>query len=300
MQRRHPDIFSGRWMFRGLACWLLALAWIPTAAAELSVEDDFGRTVTLPQPARRIVSLAPHNTENAFSAGAGSRLVGVVDFSDYPPQAASLPSVGSSARVNIEAVIALEPDLVLAWETGSNREALRKLADLGYAVYYSEPRNFEDVIRNIEEIALLSGTPDRIEPPAEALREELAALRSDYGDRERRSVFYQVWSNPLMTLNGDHIVSRALELCGAFNLFGELPIIAPRVSVEAVVEGNPDIIITGSTGSETDLSVWDRWTSITAVNRGHYVYVDADVMHRHTARMIQGIRHLCEQIDATR
>lgn len=271
------------------------------AAAPITVVDDFARRVTLDAPAERIISLSPHNTENLFAAGAGDKIVGVGEYSDYPPAALAIPSVGSHAQVNLEAVIALAPDLIVAWQTGGNREALKKIEQLNYPVYYSEPRSFEDIIENIEELALLAGSTSRIHPPAADLRQELAAVGTRFGTKSIQRVFYQVWSDPLITLNGEHFISRVLELCGAENAFADLAIIAPRISIESVIHANPDIIITGRVGDlPPDLTMWKKWQSITAVKRGNFIAVDSGVMHRHTARMIMGIRTLCEEIDRVR
>ena len=271
-------------------------------SSHISVTDDFNRIITLPAPANRILSLGPHITENLFSAGAGDKVVGVVEYSDYPPQARRIQSIGGGyAQINLEAVIALAPDLVVAWQTAGNRESLEKIVDLGFPVYYSEPRDFDDIIENIEELALLAGSRARMHPPAARLREELARVRARFGAKSTQTVFYQIWRNPLMTVNGDHLISRALELCGARNVFADLPIIAPRVSVESVIQANPDIIIASrGDGWTPDMSAWKKWHSLAVVARDGFVFVDGNVMHRHTARMIMSIRGLCEQIDRVR
>ncbi len=275
-------------------------------SAQISVIDDFGRTVTLLKPAQRILSLSPHNTENLFSAGAGDKIVGVSEHSDYPPQAQGIPSVGGSyASINLEAVIDLAPDLVVAWETAGNRASLGKIAQLGFPVYYSEPRNFADIIENIEELALLAASAERMNPPAAELRAELARLRERYANEAVQTVFYQISATPLMTLNGEHALSRALELCGARNAFAHLPIIAPQVGVESVLQANPDIIVIGARdggggGGAADVALWRKWTSLKAVQGDGFVFVDADSMHRNTARMILGIGELCEGIDRVR
>ena len=282
------------------ALWLIASS--ATAAQSLRVVDDFGREVALPAPASRIVSLGPHITENLFSAGAGGKIVGVVDHSDYPPQAKKIQSVGGGySQINLEAVIALAPDLVVAWRTQGNAESIEKIAQLGYAVYYSDPRDFEGVIENIEKLATLAGTADAVSPTPQKLRDELTQLRAQFAESEVQTVFYQIWRAPLMTLNGAHYISRVLELCGARNVFAELPITAPRVSVEAVLDANPDIIIAGrGDGWETDMSKWKKWHGINAVKFDNFISVDGPVMHRPTARMIMGIREVCEGIDRTR
>jgi iron complex transport system substrate-binding protein len=280
---------------------LLLLLIYPVFGAAVEVRDDFNRVIVLESPARRIVSLSPHNTENLFSAGLGDRIVGVDEYSRYPEPAGEIASVGSAVQINIEAIIALEPDLIVVWQTASNNGKLEKLDELGYTLYYSEPRTFDDIIENIEDFAILGDTTSDIFPSPDTLRLELAQLKNRYGSLKTQSVFYQVWTNPLMTLNGDHFISRVLEVCGARNIFSGLTLIAPRVNVEAVVQANPDVIITGdSGGTAADMSMWETWQNITAVANNNYLFVDSDIMHRHTARMIMGIRTLCQQIDQTR
>ncbi|MGR3984317.1 MAG: cobalamin-binding protein [Gammaproteobacteria bacterium] len=289
---KRPARHAARRIF---AAALAASLAAPAHSGAISVTDDFDRVVALAAPAARIISLSPHTTENLFAAGAGGKVVGAVPPSDYPPEAARIAPIGSHSRVNIEAAIALAPDLVVAWQTEHNRAALGKIAQLGFPVYYSEPRNFEDIIENIEELALLAGSDASIKPAR--LRAELASVRAAYAAKPVQRVFYQVWSQPLITLNGEHLISRALEICGARNIFAHLPVIAPRLSREAVIGANPDIIIGGR---RADMSMWAKWKSVKAVARGDFLRVDADVMHRHTARMILGLRGLCERIDRVR
>ena len=272
------------------------------AAAQITVTDDFNRVITLDAPAMRIVSLGPHITENLFSAGAGDRVVGVVEYSDYPPQARDIESVGGGyAQINLEAVIALAPDLVVAWKTSGNAGAIEKIVEFGFPVYYSEPHGLEGIIENIEELALLAGSSERIRPPLSELREELARVRARFGAKSTQTVFYQIWRSPLITLNGDHYLSRVLELCGARNVFSDLSIIAPRVSVESVLQANPDIIIVGrGDGWKTDTAMWKKWKSLAATRHDGFLSVEGSVMHRHTARMLMGIRGVCEKIDRVR
>lgn len=293
---------GGQCRWRSAACVVAALWLAPaTAATEIRVTDDFGREVVLEQPARRILSLAPHNTENLYSAGAGDRVIGVVDYSDYPPEAERLPSVGSYVQFNLEAIIGLEPDLVVAWRGGSNGEALDRLEQLGMTLYYSEPRNFDDVVDNIRDLAMLAGTGAAMDPRLETVASGIEAARRSSRDRPVLDVFYQVWPDPLMTLNGEHFISRILEVCGARNLFADLDIIAPRVSVEAVIQANPDIIISGLVdGVEPDMSRWNKWPMIEAVAKDRFMFVDSDVMHRHTLRMLLGIPGFCRQIHSFR
>ena len=285
--------------------WFIGIAGADAAAADsdddISVVDDFGKVVVLKTPAQRIISFAPHNTENLFSAGAGDKVVGVVEYSDYPPKANDIQSVGSYIQFNLEVILALKPDLIVAWKNGNNKEALERIERFGIPIYYSEPRSFQDIIDNILELAMLAGTENNVDPSINNLAEDLLALKHLYENKEVIDVFYQVWRDPLMTLNGDHFVSRVLELCGARNLFSHLPIIAPRVSMEAVIQSNPDVIITGLTeGLAPDMSMWEKWMSVKAVKNDHYIFVESDTMHRHTLRMLNGIADFCKKIDGIR
>lgn len=267
----------------------------------IEVLDDSGRSVTLSSPAERIISLAPHNTENLFSAGAGDKVVGVVEYSDYPPGAQQIASVGSHVEFNLEVILALEPDLIVAWRSGNNNDSLQQIERFGIPVYYSEPRSFSDIVENIRELAKLSGTEHLQDPDLEKVLDQIESTRDTYANQAPPDVFYQVWTDPLMTLNGDHLISRVLEVCGARHLFAELPIIAPRISIEAVVDANPDIIATGMVDQKKpDMSIWDKWETISAVKNSRFVFVDSDVMHRHTLRMLKGVTGFCDLLNSAR
>lgn len=282
-----------------IVCWGLTQTII--GAAEVSVIDDAGRAVTLSSPVDRIISLAPHNTENLFSAGAGSKIVGVSEYSDYPPTAKNIPSVGSHIQFNLEAILALEPDLVVAWRSGNTSGTLQQIERFGIPIYYSEPNSFADIVENIQEFAILSGADQWRDSGLETVLHNIEAARAEYASRSPMNVFYQVWTDPLMTLNGEHLISKVLEVCGARHLFAELPIIAPRISVEAVVDANPDVIVTGMKDQQKpDMSMWEKWQTVNAVKNRHYVFVDSDVMHRHTLRMLKAVPEFCRQINIVR
>lgn len=281
--------------------WFAASIWNCAYGSEVRVVDDMGREVVLPEPARRIVSLAPHNTENLFSAGAGDRVVGVVTHSDFPPAALDIPHVGNHVIYNLEMIVSLKPDLVVAWFNGNSQDSLERLERMGLALYMSEPRTFQDIVDNIVDLATLSGTLAQMDPDVNTILQRLESSRIAYKESQILDVFYQVWTDPLITLNDEHFISRVVEYCGGSNVFGQLPLLAPRISLEAVVQKNPDVIVTGMIDNEKpDMSLWADWQSIRAVQRQNFAFVDPDVMHRHTLRMLKGIPGLCEQFDRTR
>jgi len=276
--------------------------------AAVSVVDDAGRTVTLARPAERVISLAPHATELVYAAGGGARLVGAVSYSDYPPQANALPRVGSNSALDLERIVALRPDLIVVWRHGNDTRQIDKLRALGIALFVSEPHKVDDVATNLERLGILLGSERTADAAAQRYRGEIARLRGRYAARPVVSVFYQVWDRPLLTLNGAHIVSDAIALCGGRNVFGELAARVPTVSVEAVVAANPEAIVTSAKGATApsadaplpDLARWRAWPGMTAVTRGNLFAIDGDLINRPGPRLAQGIEALCQDLDTAR
>ena len=281
---------------------LLLCCGITTAQAEVSVRDDNGVTVRLPAPAKRIVSLAPHATENLFAAGAGGLLIGVVEYSDYPPAAGAIRRVGNYARPDLEAIVALKPDLVVAWQSGNADATLSRLAALGLTVYQTQPDRLDDIPANIEKLGRLAGTEATANRVAAAFRQRLAALRKQYSTRPAVPVFYQAWHQPLLTVGGDQIISDVIGLCGGRNVFAELAAKAPTVSVEAVLAADPEAIVASGMGRDTPVGLddWRQWKKLRAVARDNLFFVPADLMQRPTPRLLDGAEQLCRHLETAR
>lgn len=288
--------------FRLLAILIAALLSSAPALADLVVTDDTGQRVQLKEPARRIVALAPHIAESLFAIGAGDRLVGTVDYSDYPPEAKKVARVGGYSRIDLEAVAALKPDLVLAWESGNNMPQVDKLKGLGLKVYISQPNRMEDIPGQLERLGQLAGVERSANATADSFRKRLAALRAANAGKAKVRTFYQIWKAPLMTVGARQIISDAIRLCGGENVFGQLEPMAPTVSVEAVLEADPEVIVaTGMGDARPDwLHDWDRWTRMTAVKRGNLFHINPDIMQRHTPRILDGAEKLCALLDVAR
>lgn len=286
-------------MTRVLALWLLCIA---AAHADVVVTDATGVTLRLPAPAKRIVSLAPHVTEVLFAAGAGAQIVGTVEYSDYPEEARAIRRVGGYSKVDLEAVAALKPDLIIGWLSGNASAHLEKLKGLGLPIYTTQPDRIEDIARSIEHYGRLAGTGAVADKAARDFRERLAQLRARYEKRPPLRVFYQVWKSPLTTVNGRQIISDAIRLCGGVNVFADLAGIAPNVSVEAVLAANPEAIIASGMGEERPewLDDWRRWTQITAVQRGNLFFIPPSIIQRHTPRLLDGTEQLCAHLDTAR
>ena len=278
----------------------LALAGL--AHADLAFKDDTGQEIPLKAPARRIAALAPHIAESLYAAGAGDKLVGTVEYSDYPPEAKKVARVGGYSRFDLEAVAALRPDLVLAWESGNNMPQVDKLRALGLTVYVSQPNKMENVADQLERLGQLAGTEAVARPAAERFRQRLESLRKANAAKPKVRVFYQIWKTPLMTVGGQQIISDAIKLCGGENVFGHLGKMAPTVSVEAVLEADPEAIVaTGMGDSKPEwLHDWDKWTKMTAVKRNNLFHINPDIMQRHTPRILEGAEKLCAHLDVAR
>ena len=288
---------------RAAPLWLLC-AWLLCAhvQAEVQVVDDAGRHVTLAQPAQRIVSLAPHLTELLFSAGAGAQVVGAVAYSDHPDAARRIPRVGDSAQLDLERIVALRPDLLVVWQHGNSAQQLAQLSRLGIPVYAGESRRFDGIAATLRRLGRLAGTGAVAEVRAQAFEHDVAALRERYAGRTPLRVFYQIWHRPLMTVNGEHLISEALALCGAHNVFAALAPLTPTLGEEAVIAADPDAIVTGSVdpAGPDNLDGWRRLRSLRATRGGHLIVVDPDKLHRQSDRVIDGARELCEKLDAVR
>jgi len=290
-------------MKRPLALLLAMLAALPASAgASVSVVDDVGRTVTLAQPARRVVSLAPHVTELLYAAGGGARLVGAVNYSDYPAAARKLPQVGSYNKLDFERVLALKPDLLVVWHSGNPVRQVEQLERLGIPVFHSEPGRLAQIGDSLLRLGRLLGTEPAARAAARDYRARIAALEARYAARPPVTVFYQVWPKPLYTLNDDHIAGDMLRLCGGRNLFGALKTIAPEVGVEAVIEGDPEVILVGGRDnpSDPDGKIWQSFKGMTAVRRGNIFTIDGDLTNRAGPRTADGAAQLCAMLEAAR
>jgi len=281
---------------------LFLVSFCASAAQPVTVVDDAGRPVRLPAPANRIVSLAPHITELLFAAGAGDKVVGVSEFSTYPPEALQLPQIGGGAGLDLEAIVALRPDVVIAWQSGNAPGQIEKLAGLGIPVFYSEPRAIDAIASSLERLGSLAGSEARARSAADVFRQRVASLRKRYAAKSTVRVFYQIWQQPLMTVNGDHLISSWLALCGAENVFSGLPDLAPVIGIEAVLEANPQVLVAGSYEGKSShwRELWQQWPQMQAVADNHLYTVPAELMERPTPRALLAAEQLCELIEKAR
>lgn len=281
---------------------LLASMTLAAHAAPVTVVDDAGRRVTVAQPAQRVISMAPHATELLFAAGGGARVVGVMNYSDYPAAAKSIPLVGSNSQIDMERVLALKPDLIVVWHTGNTARQIAQIESLGVPVFHSEPRRLVQVAENIERIGQLLGTGAAARTAAAQYRTKLSGLEARYGKRPQVSVFYQIWDQPLYTLNDAQIASDAIRVCGGRNVFGAMKVVAPEVGIEAVIAADPEAILAGKRTDPANpgVKLWEPYRSMTAVKRGNLLTVDGELLTRPGPRAVEGAALLCAALDGVR
>ena len=275
----------------------LALLFTATARAEINVTDDAGITLKLAAPAQRIISLSPHITELLYAAGAGDRLIAAVDYSDYPEAARALPRIGDATRIDLERLLMLNPDLIIAWGSGTPARELDGVRRLGLPLYLSEPRRLDNIGDQLRRFGQLAGTEAAAASAALNYESQLAALRARYADKARVPVFYQLSQEPLLSVNGQHIISDVLTLCGAQNLFAELPALTPHLGVEAVIAAQPAAVIFALYPGESAANVEAFWKGYGLADATRYIGIPADFIHRSTPRILEGVERICSGLN---
>lgn len=251
---------------------------------------------------QRFISLAPHITELLYAVGAGDEIVGAVSYSDFPKEAEEIPRIGSYDRINYEEIIALQPTLIFGWESGNGKESLERLGELGLRVYSHEPRTLEDVGSSLKIFGELTQHIAQGEKQSQLFADRLEKLRREYSNRTPVSLFYQLWNEPNLTINDDHLISDVIRLCGGSNIFADAIPLVPKVGAETVVRRAPEVIVaTGMTAERPAwLDDWKQWSSIPAVKNNFLFSINPDWLHRHSPRILDGAEQMCGYLEKSR
>jgi iron complex transport system substrate-binding protein len=273
-----------------------------SCSALIEVIDDLNNKIFLAKPAKRIISLAPNITEILFHIGAGSSIVGADEYSNYPSAAQSIMRVNNHSIANYELIISLQPELVVAWHSGNGIDIIERLRDLGLPVFVLEISTMDQIPVLYQKLGQLTGNTKKSEEAAKLFSERLDSLRSKYAGRNKVKSFYQIWDDPIMTLNEKHLVSDVINLCGGDNVFsGAVPLV-PQVNIESIIAANPEVIL--SSGSEARVKSWrqkwSRWPSIKAVRQGHMYLIPPDLMQRQSNRILDGADYVCQFLERYR
>lgn len=303
--RRRPTLAWRASVVIGVA----AIAAASQAAAFVET-DDAGHAVVFDRPVMRVVTLAPSLTELVFAAGGGDVVVAVDSSSDYPGATHAIARIGDAARLDVERIVALKPDLVVVWRHGNTNRELDQLEAAGLRLFRIEPQRLDDVAVAIERLGRVLGKEAVAGPAAQSLRDSIAALRRRHAKAASVRVFYQVWSNPLMTINRRQIVNEVIELCGGRNVFAGLAPLVPQVATESVLAADPEAILTADEhGTSTLLrrdvqaagfAVWRRYPRL-AATKGRWMYtLNGDAISRQGPRIADGAAAVCEALDQVR
>jgi iron complex transport system substrate-binding protein len=293
-------------MIRSLALFaLLVAASLPAASATttgegFSVVDDGGRKVMLPRIPQRIVSIAPGATEMLFAAGAGSRVIATVEFSDEPPAAKKVPRIGDSNAVDIERVVALRPDVVVVWEGGNNVAQINQLENLKVPLYRHRLSKLADIPMSLRRLGALAGTQAAADAAAHDVETRLATLEKRFGrSAAKPTVLLQVWNRPIYTVGGSQMMTDSLRFCGALNVFADLREQGPSVDTEAVIGRDPQVIVAVAPPgiAQEWLAEWKRFATLRAVREGRLVPFEDQRLSRLGPSAIAGTEALCEAIN---
>ena len=271
-------------------------------ATGLEVVDDTGAHLKLAQPARRIVSLAPGATEMLFAAGAGARLIATVAYADQPAAARQVPRIGDSSAIDMERLVVLKPDVIVYWPGGNNPAQIAQLKRLGFALYGQQVNRLGDLVASLRRLGTLAGTEDAARQRAGQIEAQLVQLRSQYSKRAPVSALLETWNQPLYTVGGQHLMSDALSVCGAVNVFGDLPQLSPAVQVEAVITRDPDLIIVAAPPGEGAqwLQAWRNFPALKAVRSGRLLDFQDQALSRLGPSVLDATAGLCAQIESAR
>nr|WP_051902593.1 vitamin B12 ABC transporter substrate-binding protein BtuF [Photobacterium sanctipauli] len=252
------------------------------------------------QPAERIISLSPHTTELAYAAGLGDKLVAASDYSDYPEQAKSLERVANYRGIKLERIVALKPDLILAWQGGNPTREMARLEQLGFEVFYSNPTTLDDIATTVETLGRYADSPQQARQVADDFRQRLDGLRKSNLDQRPVRYFYQLSASPIITVAGGSWPSQVFALCGGQNIFADSSAAYPQVSAEQVIVRQPEVIF-GTPHADTEVSIWSKWQKqLPAVENGHIFTLTADWLNRPTPRTILAVEQVCGYLDKIR
>jgi iron complex transport system substrate-binding protein len=252
------------------------------------------------EPAHRIIALSPHLAELVFAVGAGDRLIGVSAFTDFPEAAAKLPVVGDAFMLDLERLIVLQPDLLLAWQSGMPAHVLDELRSQGYQLEVIRTMSLTDIPAALRRIGELTGHSTTANMQADRFVAGLDSLAALASDAAPIRVFYQVSIRPLYTINGEHYVSQLIEICGGRNIFADLGKLAPLIGVEAVLERDPEVMLAADDAGPDAFSEWQRWPGITANRYGNLFLMPAAEIGRATPRLLEAGAAICSALEESR
>lgn len=255
-----------------------------------------------PKGINRIIALSPHSVEMLYKLGAGERIVATTKFSNFPSEAENIPRVGGYNGIQIEKILALKPDLIIAWMDGNKIEDIEKMEALGLNVYRSTTRSLKSVSDELIKLGNMIGLPDSGQKAAQAFNKRLELIRSENAQKAPVSFFYQLWDEPLRAMAAGSWINTVMTHCGGKNVFNDTALDYPEISIENVLISAPEVfIIPSHHGSHTaSTEKWLKWPEIPAIANGQIYYIDGDLLHRFSTRVLDGMAQVCSAFDKVR
>ncbi|MEM9100897.1 MAG: cobalamin-binding protein [Pseudomonadota bacterium] len=261
----------------------------------------FSKKISAEAP-QRVIALAPHIVEQLYLIGAGSRIIGTTSHADYPEQAKNIPIIGNYSRLQVEKIFALKPDLIIAWQSGNSSNDLLRLKDLGLSIIFSEPKELDDVAKEMQYFGKVLGLEDTANYQADRFLKKLNAIQKKYFGKSKVRVFYELFPKPLTSIARQAWPMQMLKICGAENVIDSVANDYPTVSLERVFQWQPQVIIqplAASTPQNLHID-WNRYTLIPAVKNQQIIQLDADKLHRMSERVLGELINLCEKLEQSR
>jgi vitamin B12 transport system substrate-binding protein len=280
---------------------IILLGFVHIASTQ-ATSKSIDHTTVIDAPKPRIIALSPHIVEMLFDIGAGGQIIATTDHADYPQAAKKIPRIGSSLRIQLERVIELQPDLIIAWKSGNPSDDLARIKQLGFRVVYSQPNSFKDVAKELRLFGKLSGHSAQAERVAAKFLADLADIKKQYGHKKSLTGFYEVWSRPLTTIAKGSWPQQFLDTCSISNPFVTAKAQYPQVNIEQILQTNVDVIIQPLSKKQAgnDSYDWQKWPILSAIKHQQIIILDADVVHRMSTRSLHALSDLCQQADKSR
>lgn len=282
--------------------WLLCLLFlfVSPLRAQVVIYDDLDHRLSFNQNVTRIASLSPYVTEMLYFIGAQKTIVARTQGDNYPADVKKVVSVGDFRQIDIERLLITRPELVVVWQSGPTSYQVKQLENLNIPVFYSYPKTISDVSYTMQRLALLTGQDKQI-TKVKRWYESWLKLQRENSNKKRVSVFYQVSNRPIYTLNDNHVLGEIIKGCGGQNVFGNASVLAPMVSLESVLEKDPDVIVASHFLKTSDsLSLYRAYPTLKAVKNNYLFEIDPDLLDRPGPRLLQGAQFMCEILNKAR
>ena len=249
----------------------------------------------------RVITLSPHLAEMLFNLGALNTLVGVSAYTDFPEELENLPNIGDAFVLDIEKITILEPDIILAWESGTPRNIVDELVNLGFKVKIIKSKTLEDIASSILLLGDVVGKKNEAKKIANEFKTGIKYLKDTFQKKKKLKVFFQIDEKPIFTIGGSHFISELINICGGINIFSDVKQTAPSISEESVVSRDPEVIFSRDLASnKMKLKIWEKFDNMSAIKLDNLFYLNARELERPTSGLVNAGKEICSKLEQAR